>query len=60
VQLQYVLLTETRGYAYGNLANGNRVSMAFGLGAAEASSYLRLPAGKKWNINEDDDSLEIQ
>lgn len=60
VQLQYVLLTETRGYAYGNLANGNRVSMAFGLGAAEASSYLRLPAGKQWNINEDEDTLEIQ
>ena len=56
VQLQTTYLSETRGFGYGvpvapvGAASGTGpqvVSLAFGLSAPEAASYLRPPPGKK-------------
>ena len=43
--LQYTLLSETRGYAYG-VSAAVPASLVFGLAAPEAAAYLRPPAGK--------------
>jgi hypothetical protein len=45
-QLQFTLITETRGYAYGKTANGP-VSLTFGLPATDARAFLTVPEGKK-------------
>ena len=45
-ELQFSLITETRGYAYGSTAGGP-VSLTFGLPPEEASAFLTAPAGKK-------------
>ncbi len=59
VQLQTTYLSETRGFGYGvpmtapaaSAASASAaspvVSLAFGLSAQEAASYLRAPQGKK-------------
>jgi hypothetical protein len=44
--LQFTLITETRGYAYGK-ANDGPVSLTFGLAATEARAFLTVPEGKK-------------
>lgn len=45
-QLQFTLITETRGYAYGKTADGP-VSLTFGLPATDARAFLTVPEGKK-------------
>ncbi len=45
-RIQYNLLTETRGYAYGASALGP-ISVAFGLPLQEATAYLRVPEGQR-------------
>ena len=45
-QLQFTLITETRGYAYGKTAD-TPVSLTFGLPATDARAFLTVPEGKK-------------
>ena len=45
-QLQFTLITETRGYAYGKADDGP-VSLTFGLSATDARAFLTVPEGKK-------------
>jgi hypothetical protein len=45
-QLQFTLITETRGYAYGKSDDGP-VSLTFGLPATDARAFLTVPEGKK-------------
>jgi hypothetical protein len=45
-QLQFTLITETRGYAYGKTDDGP-VSLTFGLSATDARAFLTVPEGKK-------------
>lgn len=45
-QLQFTLITETRGYAYGKTADAP-VSLTFGLPATDARAFLTVPEGKK-------------
>jgi hypothetical protein len=46
IDLQYTLITETRGYAYGSNANGP-ASLVFGLPPADARAFLTVPAGRR-------------
>lgn len=57
-RMRYSLLSETRGYAYGQTAAGV-ASLAFGLPANDAQAYLVLPANKKLALNADG-ILELQ
>lgn len=57
--LQFSLITETRGFAYGSTDAGT-VSLTFGLPDEEAMAYLRPPAGKKVVINPKDESLTLE
>ena len=45
-QLQFTLITETRGYAYGRTTDAP-VSLTFGLPATDARAFLTVPEGKK-------------
>lgn len=45
-QLQFTLVTETRGYAYGKTTDAP-VSLTFGLAATDARAFLTVPEGKK-------------
>jgi hypothetical protein len=45
-QLQFTLITETRGYAYGKTGEGP-VSLTFGLPPNDARAFLTVPDGKK-------------
>jgi hypothetical protein len=58
-ELQYTLLTETRGYGYGNNANGP-TSLVFGLPAADARAFLTVPAGKRLALSAATGTLELQ
>lgn len=58
-QLQYTLLTETRGYAFGTNAAGS-ASLVFGLSPQDARAYLTVPAGKRLVVREGDGVLELQ
>lgn len=58
-QLQYTLLTETRGYAYGTNAAGP-ASLVFGLSPQDARAYLTVPAGKRLVVQETDGLLQLQ
>lgn len=57
VAMQYVLLTETRGYAYSRWAQGPAASLTFGLTPQEAPAYLGLPAGRHWGVSMEDGNL---
>ncbi len=58
-QLQFTLITETRGYAYG-AASGMPVSLTFGLSPGDARAFLTLPAGKKWVESAKGDTLRME
>lgn len=58
-QLQYVLLTETRGYAYGTNSAGP-VSLVFGLSPQDARAYLTVPPGKRLVVDQAQGFLELQ
>lgn len=58
-ELQYTLLTETRGYAYGSNANGP-TSLVFGLPPADARAFLTVPAGKRLALSAATGTLELQ
>jgi len=58
-QLQYMLLTETRGYAYGTNSAGP-VSVVFGLSPQDARAYLTVPPGKRLVVAEGQGLLELQ
>ena len=45
VELHISMLTETKGFAYGQTATGG-ASMAFGLDPQEAKAYLTMPVNK--------------
>lgn len=59
VPLQFTLITETRGYAYGS-ASGGVVSLVFGLSDEEALAYLRPPQGKKLVLDPKQGTLVIE
>ena len=59
LELQFKLLGETRGYAYGQTAKGP-ASLTFGLSNLEAKAYLRVPVSKKLVENADEDTLELR
>lgn len=58
-QLQYTLLTETRGYAYGTNAAGP-ASLVFGLSPQDARAYLTVPAGKRLVVQDGEGLLQLQ
>jgi hypothetical protein len=58
-ELQFSLLSETRGYAYGQTAT-HVASLAFGLPAAQAQSYLKVPSDKRLVVRGADGALELQ
>lgn len=58
-ELQFTLLSEARGYAYGQTAQGP-VSLTFGLSDADARAYLKLPEGKKLVEVGKDKTLALQ
>ncbi len=59
VDLQFAMLSEVRGYAYGQTASGP-VSLTFGLSNAEARAYLKVPANRKLVEAGKDKKLELQ
>jgi hypothetical protein len=59
VELRISMLTDTKGYAYGQTATGG-ASMAFGLDPLEAKAYLTVPANKKLVDNLTSGGLELQ
>jgi len=50
-QLEFTLVSDSRGYAYGMLGS-DRVSLVFGMPAHDAPAYLRPPVGRKFIVNE--------
>lgn len=58
-QLQYMLLTETRGYAYGSNSAGP-VSVVFGLSPQDARAYLAAPPGKRLVVEQGQGLLALQ
>ena len=59
LDMQFALLSEARGYAYGQMASGP-VSLTFGLSNAEARAYLKVPANRKLVEGGKDKKLELQ
>jgi hypothetical protein len=59
VDLQFAMLSEARGYAYGQTASGP-VSLTFGLSNAQAQAYLKLPPNRKLVETGKDKKLELQ
>lgn len=59
VDMQFALLSEARGYAYGQTATGP-VSLTFGLSTAQAQAYLKLPPNRKLVESGKDKTLELQ
>ena len=59
VDMQFAMLSEVRGYAYGQSASGP-VSLTFGLSNAEAQAYLKVPAKRKLVEAGKDKKLELQ
>ncbi|MBC7917202.1 MAG: hypothetical protein H7Y28_05270 [Rhodoferax sp.] len=57
--MQFALLSEAKGYAYGQTASGP-VSLTFGLPNAEARAYLKVPANRKLVEAGKDKKLELQ
>ncbi len=57
--LNFSLLRDARGYAYGQ-ADAGPVSLVFGMPAADARAYLRVPAGRKLVVNTEEETLELQ
>ena len=58
-QLEFSLVSDTRGYAYGLLANVP-VSLVFGMSEQDAPAYLKAPPGRKLLVNEADGSLMLK
>ena len=58
-ELQFSLISEARGYAYGQSAQG-QVSLTFGLSDNDARAYLKVPEGKKLVEAGKDKVLELQ
>lgn len=59
VDMQFALLSETRGYAYGQTAGGP-ASLTFGLLNAQALSYLKVPPNRKLVESGKDKALELR
>ena len=59
VDMQFALLSEARGYAYGQTASGP-LSLTFGLSNQEALAYLKVPADRKLVEAGKDKKLELQ
>lgn len=59
VDMQFALLSEARGYAYGQTASGP-VSLTFGLSNAQAQAYLKLPPNRKLVEVGKEKTLELQ
>ena len=57
--LEFTLITETRGYAYGKTAQG-QVSLTFGIPPEEARAFLTVPEGKKLVESKLSGALELQ
>jgi hypothetical protein len=57
--LQFALLSETRGYAYGHTTAGP-TSLTFGLPSAQAQAYLKVPPNRKLVEVGKDKTLELQ
>lgn len=58
-ELQFSMLGNSRGYAYGQTAK-SAASLTFGLSNQEARAYLLVPANKKLVENPESELLEIQ
>ena len=58
-QLNFSLLSDARGYAYGLIQN-DPVSLVFGLSDQDAPAYLRPPAGRRLVVNEQDGGLLLK
>jgi hypothetical protein len=59
LEMQFKLLGETRGYAYGRTAKGP-ASLAFGLSNQDARAYLHVPKNKKLIENTEEETMELQ
>jgi hypothetical protein len=59
LELQFALLSESRGYAFGQGATGP-ASLTFGLSASEAKAYLKVSANKKLVEVGKDGALAVQ
>lgn len=58
-ELVFTMLSETRAYAYGQLA-GVPVSMTYGLTPDEAKAYLKLPTDKRLVARPGSSELELR
>lgn len=58
-ELRFTLLSETRGYAYGESAGGP-VSLALGLSPQEARAFLSVPANKQLLERPETHTLELR
>jgi hypothetical protein len=59
VDLQFALLSEAKGYAYGQTASGP-VSLTFGLSTTQAQAYLKVPINRKLVETVKDKALELR
>jgi hypothetical protein len=59
VDMQFAMLSEVRGYAYG-LTSSGPVSLTFGLPNTEARAYLKVPSDRKLVEAGEDKKLELQ
>lgn len=57
--MRLALIGETRGYGYGQTANG-LASVTFGLRPAEARAHLTVPRGRQLVERTDSDGLELR
>jgi hypothetical protein len=58
-QLEFNLVSDARGYAYG-MVGSDRVSLVFGMPAHDAPAYLRAPVGRKFVVNEAENHLSMK
>ena len=57
VSMRVAFIGETRGYAYGQTANGP-ASLTFGLAPQDAKAYLVVPANQQWVVGAEALALE--
>lgn len=58
-ELRFTMLSETRGYAYGQ-SPAVPISLTYGLTVTEAKAYLKLPPGKQLVARAGSNDLELR